>query len=452
MADFVRRVLRPEQPDYIVRSLLDVDFYKFTMGHFIYRFYRGVNVKFSLINRNLKLPLARLIDEGELRRQLDHVRALRLTYTDLVYLRGQNVYQKNMFSEEYLAFLRDMHLGAYTLERHGDQYKLTFEGPWEVVTFWETISLAIICELLYRKLMSFMSKTELEVLYGRATDLLYRKLKALRSRPWLFFADFGQRRRHSFLWQLFAIQMAREVMGPQFTGTSNTYLAFNQDLTPIGTNAHELPMVAVALADDDRKVMAQYEPLIKWEELYGNGLRIMLPDTYGSKQFFANMPPSLAKHFAVNWRGMRGDSGDLVQGGLEYIEWLRSFGVDPIKENKAYIPSDGLDVASMFKIDDALQGKIAHPNGWGTRFVNGFEGCHPRGDEVAVIDSVLLNGLTWDDLFRGHSIVCKVESANGNPVVKLSNNTNKATGPSSVIPKYIKIFGEEGRISQKVFV
>src|SRR5262249_12040574 len=42
MTDFIRRILRPEHPDWIIRSLLDVDFYKFTMGLFIFRYYRGV--------------------------------------------------------------------------------------------------------------------------------------------------------------------------------------------------------------------------------------------------------------------------------------------------------------------------------------------------------------------------------------------------------------------------
>lgn len=212
MADFVRRVLRPEQPDFIVRSLLDVDFYKFTMGLFIYRFYRGVNVKFSLINRHTKIPLALVVDEVELRKQLDHVRTLRLHRagpgsrgSDIYYLRGMDVYGNNMFSEDYLKFLSELSLTPYTLERDGNQYKLSFEGPWEVVTFWETIALAIISELFYRKLMQSMSEVDLHVLYARATDKVYRKLQTLNHRLSIYMADFAQRRRHGFLWQDFVV-------------------------------------------------------------------------------------------------------------------------------------------------------------------------------------------------------------------------------------------------------
>ena len=45
--------------------------------------------------------------------------------------------------------------------------------------------------------------------------------------------------------------MATEVMGDLLGGTSNTWMAFNQDLMPIGTNGHELPMVITAIAEDD---------------------------------------------------------------------------------------------------------------------------------------------------------------------------------------------------------
>ncbi len=59
MTDFVRRIMRPEQPDWIIRSPMDVDFYKYTMGEFIERFYPGTIVKFTLINRDKSIPDAR---------------------------------------------------------------------------------------------------------------------------------------------------------------------------------------------------------------------------------------------------------------------------------------------------------------------------------------------------------------------------------------------------------
>ena len=66
--------------DPIVRSLIDTDFYKLLMCQSVFRNKPDTQVTFSLINRSDKVPLARLIDEGELREQLDHVRSLSLSH------------------------------------------------------------------------------------------------------------------------------------------------------------------------------------------------------------------------------------------------------------------------------------------------------------------------------------------------------------------------------------
>ena len=50
----------------IISSLLDTDFYKFTMGQLIFRSYPDVEVEFGLINRS-GAPLANFIREEELR-------------------------------------------------------------------------------------------------------------------------------------------------------------------------------------------------------------------------------------------------------------------------------------------------------------------------------------------------------------------------------------------------
>ena len=456
MTDFVRRITRPQHPDWIIRSLRDVDFYKFTMGLFIFRFYRGVQVTFGFINRHLHIPVADLVDEGELRAQLDHVRTLRFLPTEIYYLRGMDVYGEAMFPKDYLDFLTQLRLPPYQLTRAGNQYELTFSGSWEEVKFWETIALAIIAELLNRKVLrsiaeSNAGETELRILYARATDKLYRKLKRLRARGTVRFADFGLRRRHSFLWQRFAIEMAREVMGANFTGTSNTYLASDQNLVPIGTNAHSQPMVLTAIAkSDEEKLDAQYEVLRKWQQVFQQkALRILLPDTYGSRQFYRGMPKDLAQEVAHTWRGARGDSGNLIDEGNLFIDWVTAQGANP--REKLYVPSDGLDVDSMLELDTAFTGRIDIGDGWGTMFTNDFEGCHPRGGDFAVIDGNLL-GLTWDQLLCGHSLVCKVIEANGNSAVKLSNNFNKATGPKEVVERYQRVFGNEGRAEQKVMV
>jgi nicotinate phosphoribosyltransferase len=48
--------------------------------------------------------------------------------------------------------------------------------------------------------------------------------------------------------------------------------------------------------------------------------------------------------------------------------------------------------------------------------------------------------------------VCKVSEADGHPAVKLSDNPEKATGDAAEIRRYIRIFGDKGRVSHKVTV
>jgi nicotinate phosphoribosyltransferase len=47
------------------------------------------------------------------------------------------------------------------------------------------------------------------------------------------------------------VQALIEGLGEKFTGTSNCLIAMRREVEAIGTNAHELPMVYAALADDD---------------------------------------------------------------------------------------------------------------------------------------------------------------------------------------------------------
>jgi nicotinate phosphoribosyltransferase len=411
-----------------VQSLLDIDFYKFTMAQAILEHHPDEEVTFKLIVRDNTLPVADMVSETELRKCLEYVQGLRFTPTDLSYLRGINLYNDYLLKDKFIQFLRTLKLPPYKLFKRDGAYELTFTGKWPEVTFWETIALAIISELYYRFVMRNMPRHELEMVYDRARVKIYEKLEKLLTDPDITFADFGQRRRHSFLWQEWVIGICKSMMGKQFTGTSNTWMAFHHDLTPIGTNAHEMPMVYVALADSaEAKIDAQYQVLRDWAQMYGEGLRIMLPDTYTSEQFFKNAPDWVAK-----WKGFRQDSGDPLTRGDLYIKWLEGHGVDP--RTKLMIASDGLDVSSMFRIRGHFGKRLLTSNGWGTLVTNDFRGCHTN------------------PLLRPFSMVCKVVEVNGRPCVKISDNPNKHTGPEEEVEKYKREFGVGEQEKQDILV
>ena len=418
MVDIATRVWNHRwKIDPIVRSLIDTDFYKLLMCQSVFRNKPDTQVTFSLINRSTHVPLAKLIDEGELREQLDHIRSLSLTRGESTWLRGNTFYGKRqMFRPDFMEWFEALRLPPYHLERKGDQYELTFEGSWPEVMMWEIPALAVLMELRGRAVLNGMGRFELQVLYARAMTKLWEKVEALREVDGLRLADFGTRRRHSYLWQDRCVQALIEGLGEKFVGTSNCHIAMKRDIEAIGTNAHELPMVYAALAEDDEALReAPYKVLADWHEEHDGNLRIILPDTYGTKGFLKNAPDWLA-----GWTGIRIDSGDPATGAEVAIDWWKSRGEDP--RGKLVIFSDGLDVAKIAELQKQFAGRVRPSFGWGTLLTNDFR------------------GLVAGDALAPFSLVCKAVSANGRPTVKLSDNPNKAMGPEAEIARYKRVF------------
>ena len=403
--------------DPIVRSVLDTDFYKLLMAQTVQKRHSDVEVTFSLINRTKSVPLADLISEKDLRAQLDHVRTLSLSRGEITWLRGNTFYGKQrMFSPEFIDWLANFRFPEYELRRDGDQWELSFAGPWTDVMMWEVPALAILTELRTRAVLRTMGKFDLQVMYARAMARIWEKIERLRKLDGLSLADFGTRRRHSFLWQDWCVQACVEGLGDSFVGASNCLIALRREVEAIGTNAHELPMVYAALAEGDAALAnAPYDVLENWQKDYDGNLQILLPDTFGSKTFFERAPDWMAK-----WSGARIDSGDPATGAELAIDWWKAQGEDPAK--KLIVFSDGLDVDKIEELHKQFYGRVRLAFGWGTLLTNDFRGLVP-GDALAPF-----------------SLVCKAVSANGNPTVKLSDNAGKAMGPAAEIDRYRRVF------------
>ncbi len=307
MVDIATRVWNHKwRIDPIVRSLIDTDFYKLLMCQSIFRNKPDTDVTFSLINRTRSIRLAELVDEGELREQLDHIRTLRLSRGESTWLRGNTFYGKRqMFRPDFMEWFEGLRLPPYHLEKRDGQYELTFEGKWPEVMLWEIPALSTLMELRTRAALKDMGRFELQVLYARAMTKLWEKVERLRRIDDLRLADFGTRRRHSFLWQDWCVQALMEGLEGKFAGTSNCLIAYRREVEAIGTNAHELPMVYSALARTDADLaQAPYQVLEDWHEEHDGNLRIILPDTYGTEGFLRNAPDWLA-----SWTGIRIDFG-----------------------------------------------------------------------------------------------------------------------------------------------
>jgi nicotinate phosphoribosyltransferase len=417
--------------DPIVRSLLDTDFYKLLMLQAIHARHADVRTTFTLINRTTSVSLPALIDEQELREQLDYARTLRFGKKELIWLAGNTFYgKKQIFKPEFLQWLESFQLPQYELRRVNGDFELVFDGPWQATTLWEIPALSIINELKSRAVVKGYGRFELDVLYARAKAKLWSKIVRLKKLQGLRISDFGTRRRHSFLWQKWCIEAMKEGLGAAFTGTSNVFLAMENDLESIGTNAHELPMVYAALAADDKELRAApYRVLQMWRDFYDGNLLIVLPDTFGTTAFLERAPDWVA-----DWTGFRPDSKPIIEAGEEIIAWYESKGRDPT--SRIVIFSDGLDIGSIEEAHARFHGRIRVGYGWGTNLTNDFRGC-------ATHDEPMLDPI---------SLVCKITDVNGRPAVKLSDNLGKATGPKTEIERYIRVFGGAGRTDQKIEV
>ncbi|MEL6768218.1 MAG: nicotinate phosphoribosyltransferase [Pseudomonadota bacterium] len=431
MTDIAKRVYdHTWKIDPIVRSVLDTDFYKLLMCQSIFRHHRETQVTFSLINRKAEVPLSELIDEQEIREQLDNIKGLRLSRGESTFLRGNTFYgRRQMFAPEFIEWLEEFRFPDYRLERVGDQYELTFEGRWMETTLWEVPALAVLMELRSRAVLREMGKFELQVLYARAMTRVWEKIERLRALPGIRIADFGTRRRHSFLWQDWCVQAMGEGLGEHFLGTSNCLIAMRREVEAVGTNAHELPMVYAALAEDDDTSLAAapYKVLADWQAEYGANLRVILPDTYGTPGFLENAP-----EWIDEWSGVRVDSGDPFEIGDYVIDWWKRRGQDPAQ--KRIIFSDGLDVPLIEQLHQYFEGRTLLGYGWGTLLTNDFRGFTPTGR------------------LDPFSLVCKVSAANGRETVKLSDNPAKAMGPEAEVERYRRVFGVGAQRNRRLVV
>jgi nicotinate phosphoribosyltransferase len=404
--------------DPIIRSLLDTDFYKLLMAQTIFRRHRDIRVTFGIQNRSRSLRLADFVDIGELREQLDHARSVGLSRGESTWLRGNTFYgRRQMFSAEFMEWLEGFRLPDYELEVRDGQYVLTFHGPWLETTMWEVPALAILNELRARGVLRALSKFELQVLYARGMTRVWEKIERLKRLPDLSIADFGTRRRHGYLWQDWCVEAMRAGLGEAFLGTSNCLIAMRREVEAVGTNAHELPMVYSALAEDDAALArAPYAVLADWQQDYAGNLLVMLPDTYGTTGFLKNAPDWLSA-----WTGIRIDSKEPIAGGDEAIAWWLRRGSDP--REKLAIFSDGLDIDDIERIHGHFHGRLRIGYGWGTLLTNDFRGLVAEGR----LDPI--------------SIVCKVIEAEGRPAVKISDNPSKAIGPEAEVARYSRVFG-----------
>jgi len=395
----------------IIQSFLDTDQYKATMAQFALHRHPGVPVKYAFKNRTKKVKLAEVIDERDLRRELDNFQTLKPTQRELEFLARAKNNDGPLYKEDYLRAIANPNLPNYNLQVKAGEFELTFPGAWENAIYWETPALAIMNELYYRVLMKKLSPEQRQAVYQEGKRRLEEKIDLLEANPDILFMEFGTRRRFSRLWQQYAVKRFKERIPKQMIGTSNISLAMQEDLESKGTMAHETFMVLSGImhGSDDEIRASHNQVLQEWWQEYGKGLSIALTDTYGSEFFFEDMNQKQAE----DWIGLRQDSGNPSAFGKRQIRFYQEKDIDP--KVKLFVPSDGLDVPKMINIQQGVRGRIRSSYGYGTNATN---------------------DLGFDPL----SMVIKAAEANGHGTVKLSDNPAKSMGSPKDLARFMKIF------------
>ncbi|HET8883909.1 MAG TPA: nicotinate phosphoribosyltransferase [Candidatus Saccharimonadales bacterium] len=386
-----------------------LDFYKLTMGDMAYEKHPDAEVTFTLKNRRAEQPLSEFVTEAALKERLDSIRERGFSSEEITYYAGLQAQNgEARFTPKYLDHLAGLQLPDVTISTNPDTNDLAVEstGPWTDVSLWETVIMSELNEEYYAELMD-ANGLNIDDLYAEGNRRLNEKIARLQARPDIKFSDFGTRRRFSAKWHEHVVGRLATECPENLVGTSNPWFAYKYNIAPIGTFAHEMPMVYAGLEDADggNPLDGHAKMLQDWQEHYGDDLSIALTDTFGSEFFFTDFTPEQARQ----WRGLRHDSGDPVEFGERVIDFYEQHEINPA--DKTIVFSDGLDIDAIEKLADHFGGRVGLMFGWGT-------------------------SLTNDLGLPSNNIVMKATHVNQMDTVKLSDDVGKHTGPEQKVEQY----------------
>ncbi|MHC5202563.1 nicotinate phosphoribosyltransferase [Myroides sp. LJL119] len=377
----------------IIPSILDNDFYKFTMQHAVIKQFPYAKASYVFINRG-KHSYPKGFAE-ELQHQVNLMAKLRLSKQEKEFLLKTCPY----LDPTYLDFLEGYSYDPSEVEitQHGEDLQIHIQGYWYRSILWEVPLMSIICELYY-KLTNAQPETDKQIIESAKTKI--ENYKSLG----ITVAEFGTRRRYSYKVHKIVVETLKKYGATTFIGTSNVHLAMLNHTKPIGTHAHEWFMFHAAKYGFK---MANSTGLEHWVDTYRGDLGIALTDTYTSKVFFEQFDKKFAKLFD----GVRHDSGDPIDFAKMTIAHYQKLNIDP--KSKTIIFSDGLNPEKVEVITEYCKGKIGISFGIGTDFTNDVG--LPSMNIVIKMSQALPEKGPWTD------------------VVKLSDEPKKHTGTPEMI-------------------
>lgn len=376
-----------------ITSILDNDFYKFTMQNAVIKLFPYARVRYRFINRgNHAFPPG---FAHALRNETERMTRLKLRPAEKAFLKNRCPY----LDPTYLDFLSGFQYdpSELTITQKGEKLEVHIEGLWYRTILWEVPVMALISELYYK----LTGKKRLPD--DQVTAIVKNKIQHYQKLG-VKIAEFGTRRRHSYQVHRLVVNTLAQNGEGCFTGTSNVALARLTRVKPIGTHAHEWFMFHSARYGWK---MSNTLALENWVNVYRGDLGIALSDTYTSKVFFE----SFDKKFSKLFDGVRHDSGDPIRFAKATIAHYKRYNIDPL--SKTIIFSDALNPEKVDRIAGFCRGKIGMSFGIGTNFTNDT-GLEPLNIVIKMSET------------RPHG-------ENWIRVVKLSDEPGKYTGDPDMI-------------------
>ncbi|GEO08016.1 nicotinate phosphoribosyltransferase [Segetibacter aerophilus] len=374
-------------------SILDNDFYKFTMQHGVVNLFPKAKARYEFINRGKH----RFPDgfASQLRASVDAMAGLKLTLEEKEYLATTCPY----LDPTYLDFLQGYcyNPGEVVIEQAGDNVHIFLEGYWYRTILWEIPLLALVSELYYKMTGEQRNNDEDVIEVTKEKIEKYNTLGVT-------VAEFGTRRRHSYQVHKLVMQALKQYGQSSFVGSSNVHFAMINRVKPIGTHAHEWFMFHAAKYGFK---MANSLGLDNWVKVYRGDLGIALSDTYTTKVFYDQFDRMFAKLFD----GVRHDSGDPIEFAQQTIAHYQKLGIDPM--SKTIIFSDALNYEKVARIAEFCREKIGMSFGIGTNLTNDV-GLKPMNIVIKMVEA-FPDGGEWTS------------------VVKLSDERGKYTGDEKMI-------------------
>ncbi len=374
----------------MIRSIIDNDLYKFSMANAVLRLFPNLRVSYRFTDRKGK---GKWTPEAlkELKRRIKAMSKLSLARDERAFCEVQMPWINRTFWDFLAAYRYDPREVRVWLD-NSNNLQMEIKGLWCNTIFWEVPLLALTSEVYFEKIETDWSED------GQDEKMLAKAQKL--HDAGVAWGDFGTRRRRNFEAQERVVRVGKQFKN--FTGTSNVYLAMKYGVKAIGTMAHEWIMAHSALYSLKH---ANRFALQNWNSVYEGNLGTALPDTYGTDAFLRDFDGVLARLFD----SVRHDSGDPYVWAQKMIDHYTSLKIDWRSKPLGFTADSAIEI---HKWVSERGGRCWF--GIGTSLSNDYDGSPAL------------------------SIVIKLSEVEDNagkatPVVKLSDNPEKASGDRDAI-------------------